>query len=75
MGKFNPQDLDNHITGHYGEDQYGPSPIMLIQSCNSERVDEQDVNCTNIEEDMEGRDVVTFICLSCNKEHKSLRLG
>ena len=75
MSKFKSSDLDKYITGNYGEDQFGPSPIMLIQECNSERVDEQDVNCTNIEEDMQGKDVVTFICLSCNKEHKSLRLG
>jgi len=73
MSKLNPQDLDNHITGHYGEDQFQPQ-IMLIQECNLVRVPEEDVECTNIEEDMEGRDIVTFQCPNCEKEQKSVRL-
>ena len=73
MPKINSRDLDNHITGHYGEDQF--RRVQLIQSCNLERINEEDVDCLNIEEDIQGRDIVTFKCPNCNEEHKSVRLG
>jgi len=60
---MNNRDLDNHIQ------------VLLVQTCNSERIDEQDVECLNVEEDIQGRDIVTFKCPECGTEHKSVRLG
>ena len=49
--------------------------IYLVQPCNGDRIPEDEVDCTNIEEDMQGRDVVTFDCPNCGEEDTSLRLG
>jgi len=37
--------------------------------------DEAKVEFVNIEEDFEGRDVLTFVCPACGKTVKSLRRG
>lgn len=52
-----------------------PKSIEIILPCTRERVDERDVEIDNIEEDMQGRDVVTFRCPHCAEIHKSHRYG
>lgn len=47
---------------------------VLCSKC-KERHDEQDVEFLNIEEDLWGRDVLTFKCPSCKATSKSLRFG
>ena len=42
--------------------------------CN-EWMDEGTVEATNIEEDFQGRDNLTFICPKCETTNKSLRVG
>ncbi len=49
--------------------------IEILLPCTGERVDETDVDIDNIEEDMQGRDVVTFRCPHCAEIHKSHRFG
>jgi DNA-directed RNA polymerase subunit M/transcription elongation factor TFIIS len=52
-----------------------PRPCLVTLSCNKDRVSEDAVKFINIEEDMQGRDVLTFECPICKQEHCSLRLG
>lgn len=54
---------------------FGPRQIVVICQCSGDRVNENAVRMTNIEEDIQGRDVVTFQCPLCGQQHKSLRLG
>ena len=48
---------------------------QVLLSCNSDRVDETDVDFIDIAEDIQGRDVVTFRCPECDELHTSLRFG
>lgn len=50
-------------------------PIMVTLSCVQEAVPESLVAIENIEEDFQGRDVITFICPECGETHKSLRFS
>lgn len=50
-------------------------PIYVVQSCNGERVEEVEVEFLGIEEDMQGRDRLTFRCPECHEEHTSYRLS
>ena len=50
-------------------------PIVVTLTCSKERVDESTVRIDNVEEDMTGRDVVSFDCPKCGERHRSLRLG
>lgn len=59
------------MKGHY---QY-QRVIRVVLSCNGDRIDERKVEVLNIEEDIQGRDVLTFKCPECKQTHKSLRLG
>lgn len=52
-----------------------PYPIYVVLTCTTERVDETEVEIENIEEDFQGRDVVTFQCPACGDTHKSYRIG
>ena len=52
-----------------------PKRIEIRLPCTGEMVDETDVDIENIEEDMQGRDVVTFRCPHCAEYHKSHRYG
>lgn len=56
------------------EDDY-ERPVVVTLSCNSERIDEREVEFVNIEENFYGEDVLTFKCPRCGEIHKSLRLG
>ncbi len=49
--------------------------IYVIQLCNGDQVDEQTIQVENIEEDFQGRDLLTFRCNSCGELHKSFRIG
>ena len=54
---------------------FRPMPIMVrCPDCKHE-YDEDYVDFINIEEDMEGRDILTFHCPLCDKPVKSLRRG
>ena len=49
--------------------------IYVMLTCTGDKIDEQDVKFENIEEDMQGRDILTFKCPECGEIHKSLRFG
>jgi len=49
--------------------------IRVLLECTGDWRDETTVQLLNIEEDMEGRDVVTFVCPACKQQHRSLRRG
>jgi hypothetical protein len=51
-------------------------PVKVLKDCDKEWIEERKV-CTivNVEEDQYGRDVLTYICPSCGKPHKSLRVA
>ena len=49
--------------------------IQVMLTCNGEWCPEEDVQFENIEEDMQGRDILTFTCPECGEQHKSLRVG
>ena len=51
-------------------------PIYVLTACDKEEVDERKTGeFVNIEEDITGRDILTFVCAKCNTVHKSLRFG
>ncbi len=49
--------------------------IMVVTPCDGDMANEAEVQFVNIEEDISGRDVLTFICPKCGSEHRSYRLG
>lgn len=49
--------------------------IQVYCSKCGEWIDEKKVKATNIEENIYGEDVLTFICPNCNTEQKSRRIG
>lgn len=49
--------------------------ILVILDCNGDRVPESQVEFLGIEEDIQGRDILSFVCPVCQEPHKSLRLG
>jgi hypothetical protein len=51
-----------------------PTVYVYCRNCNN-RIDENKVKCTNIEENERGQDVVTFKCPFCNQETTSLRVN
>lgn len=57
-----------------GGKEYQPE-VYVILSCTGDKISEQDVEFENIEEDMQGRDVLTYKCPECGQSHKSIRLG
>ena len=42
-------------------------PVVVVLPCNQERIPETDVEILNIEEDIQGRDLLTFICPNCEQ--------
>lgn len=50
-------------------------PIYVVLPCNGDKMDERDVNIDNIEEDIQGRDLVSFTCPACGERHKSFRIS
>lgn len=54
---------------------YERPACTVILPCSKDRVSEEDVEFLDIEEDAEGRDVLTFTCPQCGETHKSLRFG
>ena len=55
-------------------EQYKP-PVVVVLSCNQDRVPETEVEFLDISEDIQGRDLLTFKCPECGEEHTSYRLG
>jgi hypothetical protein len=51
-------------------DRYEPKAKVLCSSCGW--IEENKTEFLNIEEDMQGRDVITFRCPGCEQIHKSL---
>lgn len=47
--------------------------VKVLLPCTAEWCSEEEVEIINIEKDIKARDVVTFICPECNREHRSLR--
>jgi hypothetical protein len=52
-----------------------PPAILVRLECTGDMVDETTVKFENIEEDISGRDVLTFECPICKQSHKSMRFG
>ncbi len=48
---------------------------ILVRCSKCGDVDEKKVKVLNIEEDFQGRDVLTFECPKCGETRKSLRFG
>ena len=48
--------------------------VKVMLPCTGDWHLESEVESTNIEEDMEGRDVLTFKCPECGREHQSYRV-
>ena len=53
---------------------FKPTIRVYCHTC-EEWIDESTVEFLNIEEDMYGRDKMTFKCPECGEESKSLRVG
>lgn len=49
--------------------------IKVRLECDGSWVSEDDIEVTNVEEDIQGRDVVAFDCPRCGETHTSLRVG
>jgi predicted RNA-binding Zn-ribbon protein involved in translation (DUF1610 family) len=56
------------------EETYVPE-IRVYLTCSQDWVPESTVTFENIEEDIQGRDVLTFRCPQCGESHRSLRRG
>lgn len=54
--------------------KWQPSIYVFCTTCN-EYVDEEKIKFVNIEEDMLGHDILTFICPKCKQQKRSKRLG
>jgi len=56
------------------DDIYGPAPVGCVKcySCCFGWAAADSVEFVNIEEDIYGRDVMTFVCPSCQNQVKSL---
>ena len=55
------------------EEGFGPSRMFVI-GCNTTRVDTRDISIDEFidyEEDMQGADVLTWICSTCGQVHSS----
>ena len=50
-------------------------PIYVMLACTQDKIDERMVKFIDIQEDIQGRDVLTFQCPKCNRTHTSLRFG
>jgi len=48
---------------------------VVVCLCNGDRIPEENVEFLNIEEDIQGRDILTFKWPECGEIHKSFRLG
>jgi predicted RNA-binding Zn-ribbon protein involved in translation (DUF1610 family) len=55
-------------------DYFGRHPARVML-CDRDMADETTVEILDIEEDMDGADVVTFVCPVCGEQHKSRRYG
>lgn len=53
---------------------YEPRTKVLVECQGYERMPLDDFEVVNVEEDMQGRDVVTFFCTFCDSDHKSVVL-
>jgi hypothetical protein len=49
--------------------------IYVNLSCIQDKIDEREVETIDIEEDFQGRDILTFKCPECGKTHRSLRFS
>ena len=53
-----------------------PRPVIRVRlACVDDWINESKVKILNVEEDIQGRDILTFTCPKCGEEHKSLRVG
>jgi len=57
--------------GRWNNKQHDRETCVVL-TCTNEMVSANGLQFENIEEDMEGRDRVTFVCPACNERHKSL---
>jgi DNA-directed RNA polymerase subunit M/transcription elongation factor TFIIS len=64
---------DKNWRDRYGR-HYEPA-VQVVLSCDGDRISEDEVEFINIEEDIQGRDRLTFKCPRCHENHTSYRLG
>ena len=50
-----------------------PSQVVICENCGYQNV--QSVDFLNIQEDIQGRDLMTFVCNECQQEQRSYVLG
>ena len=50
-------------------------PIYVLLPCTQEKMLESKVTFEGIEEDILGRDMLTFTCPKCGQKHQSMRFG
>ena len=48
--------------------------VKVMLTCTKDWCLEEEVESLNIEEDIEGRDVLTFTCPECGQVHQSFRV-
>jgi len=74
----NVEDYDNKKTikknGKRFKLQYTPKVKVICPTCKT-LFNEDAVEFVNIEEDIQGRDLLTFVCPVCKESKKSYRLG
>lgn len=49
--------------------------IVVNAPCQSRKIPEDSVEFIDIEEDFQGKDILTYKCPLCGEEHRSYRLG
>ena len=48
--------------------------VSVILPCTGDKVKEEDVEFLNIQEDFQGRDLLTYVCPECGEQHDSYRV-
>jgi len=59
------------------QNNIGQEGMIIHVFCNTcdEWIDESDITVTNIREDWEGRDVLSFLCPDCDHTQESFRVS
>jgi hypothetical protein len=56
-------------------DYFERTVCVMLECENNELIAESNVKFVNIEEDIQGRDMLTFECPCCGDEHTSVRVS
>lgn len=53
----------------------GGTRVYVTTACDHDMLPEEEVEFLNIEEDIQGQDLLTFLCPKCRAIHKSYRVA